>query len=117
MPADNTVGSSSSDDRIVNHNNTFSLHSLADGIQLYLNTALSALLLWFDKGSSHVRIFYKSRTIGYSGLQGISQRSTVAGLRYTHHKVCLHRGIHGKEFTCHDTGAIDTDSVNDPVRT
>ena len=73
-----SVRSGSPDDRIIDHNDSFSIHHFLQGIQFYLDTALPGFLLRLDEGSANIGIFYESRPIGDSRLQRISHGRTVS---------------------------------------
>ena len=91
-PHDPVTGRSA-DNGIIDHNDPFSSYNILQNIQLHVDTGLPLTLLRFYKGSPYISIFNKCRSVWNPGLQGISHRRSIAGLRYTNHQICLYRMI------------------------
>ena len=96
----------SSYNRIIYHNNTFSLYNLFDHVQLDLHTAFPLTLFWLDKCSSDITVLVECHAIRNSRLFRISFRRNQPGIRYSDNQIRINRIRFCQSFPCNNSRMI-----------
>ena len=91
--ADDPVAGRAADDGVVDHNDSLSFHRRAQRVQFHLDCGFSAVLGWFDEGSSHIAVLHESLSEGDPALHAESQGSHIAGLRNADDQICVYRAV------------------------
>ena len=112
----NTRTCRSTDDGIINHDNTLAANDFTKNIQLNHNTRLSRRLLWLNEGSSHITVLDESRSVRNAGFQSKAHRCCITGLRYTHNDIGVDRMCLCQDPSGCNPGTVNADAIYVTVR-
>ena len=107
---------SATDDRIIDDDDTFSLHRIADEVEFHANVEIPDELVWLDEGAADVVIADEGRVVGNSELLGETERRINSRIWYRNDDIGLD-GVEARQLPPHvHTGLAHSHSAQAAVR-
>ena len=87
----NSIGSCTTNDRIINHDNALAANNFTNRIQFYTDSGLSAGLLGLNESTSYIRILNECCTVWNTRLEGESLCCSISRFGNADNEICINR--------------------------